>query len=217
MTGSDFYTYVLKKFKRTDKSAEAYEAMTDVIADMRIQIVSPKYSEEAYLSIGTLGEYRMPYPSDMGHLIGSISVTDTSDDSDIGTILKISKEKYDELYTDRLLTTVGNMNTGVPKHFCVFGEQIYIGPVPDKVTYRYNINYSVEDFTEITSGTADVPFSNKYRNILRAGVLAELHNGIENYDESAFWKGEYLEGLGKISSSDKYDESNDEAIRYSGC
>src|SRR3990167_7755775 len=36
MTGSDFYSYLLRRgFKRTDKSAEAFEAITDAIQEMR--------------------------------------------------------------------------------------------------------------------------------------------------------------------------------------
>ena len=216
MTGSEVYAYVLRKFKRTDKETESYEAMTDVIADMRLQFLSAKYAEEAYLAISTLGEYRLPYPSDFGHFVGTITVTDTTDDSEIGILSKISKKKYDELYPDRLLTATSNMSVGVPQHFCVYGEQIFIGPVPDKITYRYSINYTTEDFTSIASDTADVPFSNKYRNILRAGVLSELHNGIENYDEAEYWAGKFGEGLSKIASSEKFDEQDDSAVEYSG-
>lgn len=216
MTGSEFYAYVLRKFKRTDKETEAYEAMTDVIADMRLQFLSSKYSEEAYLAISTSGEYRLSYPSDLGHFVGTITVTDTTDDSEIGILSKISKKTYDELYPDRLLTSTSNMTDGVPKHFCIFGEQIFIGPVPDKTSYRYSINYTTEDFTSIASDTADVPFSNKYRNTLRAGVLSELHNGIENYDEAEYWANKFGEGLSKIAASEKFDEQDDESMRYSG-
>ena len=216
MSGAEFYAYVIRKFKRTDKSADAYEAMTDTIADMRLQFLSAKYIEEAYLSIATLGEYRLPFPSDMGHFIGTINVIETTSDESYPALIKISKQRYDELYPDRLLTNLSNISTGTPQHFAIQGEQIFIGPVPDKVTYQYSINYSTEDLAAITSATADVPFSNKYRAILRAGVLADLHSGVENYDEASFWKNEYIEGLGKIVASEYQDKQDSENVQYSG-
>jgi hypothetical protein len=214
MTGQQMYDYVLNKFKRTDKSTEAYQAMTDVIADMRIQFLSDKYSEEAYLSIATVGGYILPYPADMGHFIGNISFVNTVDNSSYPPLTNISKQRYDELYFDRLQST--NQTTGVPQHFCVYGEQIFIGPIPDSINYRYQINYTTEAFVSIDSTTLDVPFSNKHRNILRSGVLAELHNGIENYQEAQFWKQEYLDGLGKVASSENFDKTDEEPITYSG-
>ena len=114
MTGAEFYAYVIRKFKRTDKSADAYEAMTDTIADMRLQFLSAKYIEEAYLSIATLGEYRLPFPSDMGHFIGTINITETVSDDVYPALIKISKQRYDELYPDRLLTNLSNVSTGTP-------------------------------------------------------------------------------------------------------
>jgi len=216
MTGAEFYAYVIRKFKRTDKSTETYEAITDTIADMRLQFLSAKYTEEAYLSISTLGDYRLPFPSDMGHFIGTINIIDTESDESYGALTKISKQKYDELYPSRLLENYNNMLTGVPRHFAIQGEQIFIGPVPDKTTYQYSINYSTEDLAAITSVTTDVPFSNKYRAILRAGVLADLHSSVENYDEAGFWKNEYLEGLSKVVASEYQDKQDSEPVQYAG-
>jgi hypothetical protein len=108
------------------------------------------------------------------------------------------------------------MLTGVPRHFAIQGEQIFIGPVPDKITYQYSINYSTEDLAAITSVTTDVPFSNKYRALLRAGVLADLHSSVENYDEAGFWKNEYLEGLSKVVASEYQDKQDGEPVQYAG-
>jgi hypothetical protein len=216
MTGLEFHNYILSNFKRTDKSAEIYLAITDTIADMRLQFLSAKHTEEAYLTIDTLGEYRLPFPSDMGHFVGTINIIDTDTDEWLAALTKISKQRYDELYPDRLLTNIGNKNTGTPRHFAIQGEQIFIGPVPDKIDYQYSINYTTEDFAATTSASTDVPFSTKYRAILRAGVLADLHRGIENYDESTFWKNEYQEGLSKIVSSEYQDKQDTESVQYSG-
>jgi len=216
MTGSDFYTYVLKKFKRTDKETECYQAMTDTISDMRLQIVSEDYKEEAYnVGIDTDGEYRIALPADFSHLIGRVTVVDP-DNNDVRTLSKISKEEYDIIYGERLFDAVGDMDTALPKVFCIFGGQIYLGPVPDKLTYKYQINYSTEDSTEITSATTTVPFATKYRNILRAGVLSELHDGLENFQEAQYWRQLYIEGLSKINSNDLDNIRDESNVSYNG-
>jgi len=171
MTGAEFLAYVQRKFKRTDKDTELYEATTDIIADMRRRFLSDYYGEEAYIAgISSVGDYRLAVPSDLGHFIGNISITETSDDTEYPNLEKISKEKYDRLYPDRLLSSSSNMHTGLPRHYCIYGAQVYVGPVPDKTTYRYHVNYTTEAFTAIASGTTTVPFSGAERNVLRSGV-----------------------------------------------
>jgi len=219
MTGAEFYAYVLRKFKRTDKSTEAYEAMTDVIADMRLQFLSEDYKEEAYSSgISTIGEYKLGLPSDFGHLIGDISVTDTSADEEWWTLKKVSKQEYDDMYLDRLLTDSDKVDKDCPVHYCIYANQIFVGPVPDKTTYRYQFNYTTEPTAEVTSATDPVPFTGyNERNTLRAGVLAELYDGMENYEESQYWRGMYMQGLSKIAINDGTNVADNDPIAYGGC
>lgn len=215
MTGTEFRTYVINKFKRDDKDTELYQATTDIIADMRLQFNSEDYKEEAYASgIAALGEYKMALPSDFGHIIGNVSITDSASNQDYGQLVKVSKDKYDELTTDRLLTS--GQNFGVPQYFCIYGKELFISPVPDKTTYRYHLNYTTEDFTEITAATTNVPFSNQYRNILRCGVLAELYDGMENFDEANYWRTMYTAGLLKIKQNDDGNVQDDESVCYRG-
>ena len=213
MTGANFLAYIKRKFIRTDKDTEAYEAMSDVIADIRLRMNSEEYKQEAYIvGIGTLGEYRIALPTDFGHLLGSITITDPSTDQVVCVAEKISKEKYDELYADRLLT---NQNDGVPKHFCIYGEQIYLGPVPDSTAYKYQLNYTTEDYAVIESST-EVPFTDKYRNIMRCGVHAELHDGLENFEEAGYWRTLYEIGLEKIAKNDDDNIDDNQPCEYSG-
>jgi hypothetical protein len=217
MTGSQFYAYVLRKFKRTDKETEAYEAMTDVITDMRLQFYSEDYKEETYSSgISAIGEYKLGLPSDFGHIIGDISMIDTDDDQEYPTLTKISKQRYDDLYPERLLSDTNKMTTLHPGHYCIYGNQVFLGPVPDKTTYRYQFNYTTEDSDDINSETDPVPFTEKYRNVVRAGVLAELYDGMENYEEANYWRTMYVDGLGKIVANDETNVQDDEQIQYSG-
>jgi len=216
MLGSTFYTYVLKKFIRTDKETEAYQAMTDIISDMRIQFNAEPFKEEAYIvGITTLGEYRIAIPSDFGHLIGDITLIDP-DSNARRELKKLDKQEYDRKYADRLFDTFGDTYSGEPIDYCLYGEQFFLGPVPDKITYKYQINYSTEDSTEITSATTNVPFTDKHRNIVRSGVLAELHELLENYQEAGYWKAIYQNGLDKVIANDNDNIADHMNTTYNG-
>ena len=219
MTGANFYAYVLRKFKRTDKSTEAYEAMTDTVSLMQIKFNSDNYSQESYISgIDTIGEYQIGLPTDFGQIIGTVSVTDTASDDNYANLNKISKQAYDAKYGDRLLTSTGNMNLAVPRDFCIYAGQLYIGPVPDLITYRYQINYTTENATEVASGTATVPFTAelRHRNVLRNGVLFELHDGLENFEEAAYYKQLFLDGLNDIVKQEASNRADGVGVSYSG-
>ncbi len=217
MTGSEMLAYVKRKFKREDKDAEIYEAMTDVIADMCIQFYPEDFKEEATLTgTITLGEYKLPVPADFGHILGEISIMDTANESRFYPLTKISKIQYDQMYPDRQFSTTTNMTLSRPRHFCVYGNQIFIGPIPDKTTYQYQLNYTTIGFETVTASTDPVSFTDKYRNILRSGILSELHNGMENYEEAGYWKEEYLKGLSKIAANDDANTSDNTNASYSG-
>lgn len=219
MSGSAFYTYVLRKFKRTDKSTEVYDAITDTIANMRTKFAFDDYKEEAYVTgISTLGGFQIALPSDFKHIIGTISIVDTDTDQYYDPLVQISKQKYDELYPDRLLSTVASMNKDVPRHFCIYAAQLYVGPVPDKITYQYQINYATEETSAVTSSTTAVPFTNDYmqRTVLRSGTLYELNEGLENFEEAAYWKAVYLDGLETLIKMEKENLADSGRVEYHG-
>ena len=220
MTGAETYAYILRKFIRPDKETEVYEAITDVISDIHVKFKPADYTEETYVSgISTVGEYQIALPSDFGHIIGTISLTDTSGDTQYDNLKKISKQTYDAKYTDRLLTSTGNMNLSVPRDFCIYAGQIYVGPVPDLTTYRYQMNYTTENTSEIASDTAVVPFTSELRdrNMLRNGVLFELHDGLENFEEAAYYKALFLDGIkGLIERERRNAAPTSENVAYNG-
>jgi hypothetical protein len=216
MNGSQFKDYVVRIFKRTDKDTEIYEATTDIVADMRIQMKSELYKEEAYVAgIENIGEYKIGLPSDFGHLIGKVTIVDDASGYS-GTLNKLSKSAYDEKYGDRLHTSLSNVDRSIPKDFCIYAGQIYLGNVPDAITYKYFINYTTEDFADILSTTDVVPFTDRYRRTLRAGVLMELYNGLEFLDEANYWKNEYAEGISKMISNDADNVSSKDGVSYHG-
>jgi hypothetical protein len=220
MTGTEFLNYVLRKFIRTDKDTEVYEATTDTISLMRIKFNPESYKEEAYLAgISNVGDYALGVPVDFGQIIGTISMTETAADQQYSNLKKISKLEYDEKYTDRLLTTASNKNTGVPAEFCIYGNQFLIGPVPDLITYRYYINYTTESSSDVTSASDPVPFTQelRYRNVLRNGVMFELHDGLENFEEASYYKALFLDGLNDIQLQEARNTSSSGlAVRYNG-
>jgi len=219
MDGATFYAYVLRKFIRTDKSTEVYEATTDTVANMLIKFKSDDFKEEAYITgISAVGDYQIALPSDFGHLIGNVSVIDTSNDNAYCEMNKISKQTYDEKYADRLLDSTGNMNLSVPRDFCIYAGQLYIGPVPDKTDYKFQINYTTEQTAEVASDTVAVPFTTRYshRVVLRNGVLFELHDGLENFEEAAYYKSLFLNGLNDIVEMENDNRSDNERVVYQG-
>lgn len=214
MTGAEFLTYVRSTFRRTDKDAQIYEATLDTIMDMRLRFNSEDFKYEAYATIADIGDYKMTLPDDFAHLIGEITMEDTASDTSYGTLDKISKKRYDELYPFR--TTVANRNTGVPQHFCLYGRELFIGPPADKDTYQFQVNYTTEDATEITALTPEVPFANRHRKTIRYGVMKELYLGLENYQEAEVWSNLYEADLMKIIRNDMDNISDNDSIRYHG-
>jgi len=216
MDGVSFLAYVKRILKRTDKDTEIYEAMTDVISDIRLQIKTEDYKEEAYSAgISSLGDYRIALPSDFGHIMGEITLVDNSS-GHTRTLKKISKQTYDELYGDRLHTDSSDVNDAMPIHFCIYGNQVFFGPVPDSTSYRYYMNYSTENSADITSATDPVPFSAKYRSMLRSGVLAEIYTGLEAFEEANYWKQLYVDGLLKLKTNEDNNIADNQGVVYHG-
>lgn len=215
MTGAELLAYVKRSFKRTDKDDEIYEAMTDVVADVRIQLKTEDYKEEAFIGgVAALGDYKVAVPLDFQHLIGDVTVVD--DGNCVKTLEKISKQAYDRLYGDRLHSAVADSTSGFPIHYCIYAQQIFLGPVPDSTSYVYQINYTTELYTAITASTDPVPFSEMHRTMLRAGILAEVYAGVEFFDESNYWREIYRSELLKLNSLDANNIADTQGVAYNG-
>jgi hypothetical protein len=189
MTGSEWRDYVLRcGFRRTDKDSELYEATTDTIQEMRRRFMFDEAEVDSTTTdtISVSGDFKIDLESDMGLLLG---VT-LQDGVNASRLTQKSKSEFDELYPDINVTA----DRGYPTHFCVYAGSIYIGPIPDSVTYTYRLNYSRRAGT-ITSSTAGVPFTNLYREILADGVLSRLYKGLEEYDKANYHRGAYEEGM----------------------
>lgn len=179
MSGSAFRDYIVddKGFARTDKDHQIYVATTDAIQKLRRRFDFDEAKAEALSTdqIETLGEFKLDIESDMGLLLDV-----TLEDGDFGTpLVQVSRARFNELYPG--INVDGQK--GYPKHYCVYGQQIQIGPIPDSVDYGYRLGYSRRAGT-VTSSTAGVPFTDLYRDVLADLVLMFLYDGLEEYDKA---------------------------------
>lgn len=217
MTGPNFLAYVKRTFKRTDKDTELYEAMTDTVFDVRLRFYSQDFKTRSTALTGctTEGDYSLTLPTDFGHIIGQVAVKETDADADYPPLVKISIEEYDRLYPDRTLDA-DNRLKGVPKHFCIYGGNIFVGPCVDKTTYEFYINYTEEDETDITASTTSVPFTDRYREVIKHGVLMRMYRDLEMYDEASIYEAKYEQGIAKIAANDETNSNASGSIEYSG-
>ena len=174
MSGIDFLAYVKRIFKRTDKDTELYDAMTDAISELRriYSFDEDEIETTTTDTISVLGDYRLDLESNLGILIGDIQVIDNDDSR---PVQKVAKQIFDILYPNQDSATV---TRDKPAHFAVFDGKIFLGPVPDKTSYTYRINYS-KGSDSISASTVSVPFTKWYREALREGVLAKAWSGLE--------------------------------------
>lgn len=189
MSGSDWADYVRRcGFKRTDKDTELYEATTDAIQEMRRRFMFDEAEAEATTTdtISVLGDFKLDYESDFGLILGIVL-----EDDDTGTPLnKISKDKFDQLYSSINVES----DRGYPEHYCLYAGSIYIGPIPDSTSYSYRISYSKRAGT-VTSATTGVPFTNYYRDILADNVQARLYKGLDEPQKAAEYRAAFEEGF----------------------
>lgn len=200
MLGSDFYAYCLRVFKRTDKETDFYEALTDVIMDIKLRYFFEDFKEEAYSgAIVSLGDYKIQLPQDFGYLIGDAVLQDAGGNDK--QLKKLDKATFDLKYPNpnSLLD-----QRSFPEHYCIYSGQLLLGPVPDSIDYQYQINYSTEAAEQITALTANVPFSDRYRWILRYLVLGELYSNMGFDSEGAKFKSKGEDGIALMVARDEW-------------
>ena len=168
MSGSDFYDYVLRTFKRDDKSTEVYEAITDTIRDLRLRYHFDEATADAVTtdSITVAGDFKIELEDTLGMLLG-VTVQDGENAS---PLILVTKQQFDLLYSDINV----NSNYGYPRHYCVFAGSIYIGPCPDSTAYTYRLSYSTRGGT-VSSSTTAVPFTAVDRELVKHGTLSRLY------------------------------------------
>jgi hypothetical protein len=212
MSGTDFYAYVLKVLKRTDKSAEVYEAATDTIKDMTKRHPFREMKVEAYTTAGitTSTDYRLELPQDFEHLVSDVRLIN-GDESKL--LVKLEKEQFDEKYP---YLSDPDREPGIPKHYCLWNNQILIGPIPDLTTYGYEISYCRKITSAITSDTTAVTLTDNHREAVRSGTLARVFEGLEDYEKAGYWHARHDRDLSIIMGLDTTNENAPAFQEYNG-
>ena len=205
MSAANFYDYVLRTFKRTDKETEVYEAITETVLDIASRTSLDERKVEAYTSAGiTSGsDYKIDLPDDFGRIVGDIRFTD---DNQSWTLIKQSKQEFNDMFPDPDGT---QRITGQPTHYTIFDGQILLGPVPDRTDYYYQLDYSTVTEDTITSTTDEVPFTGIYREVVKNGTMSRLYETLEEPNLADRFRGLYEVGIEKMKERDR---KNTEAI-----
>lgn len=182
MTGQQVRDYIVKSgFKRTDKDDEIYCALTDVVREMRLEFPFQEAESDAAVTdtIGSLGTYALDVNTSFGLLVSTVIMID----GNVGIPLKkITKSQYDQKYPN----PSNAYYRGYPSEWCLFGNQILIGPPPDSIAYTFKMSATADDATaDMLPGTTAVPFSSRYRACLKHGTLAILYADLGMDTESA--------------------------------
>lgn len=195
VSGANWLTYVLRDFKRTDKNDEVFDKTNAAIAEIRRTIATARDEHETSTTdtISSLGDYRLDLESDHGLFVSEIFIRDEDDGR---TLFPISKFRYDMLY-GRWGTASRFRDT--PQHYCIFGGQILLGPVPDSTDYTYVVSYSRGNLTPVTANSVAIPFTTEdYKEILLHGVLWRLFKSVENDDQAGQYLALWEKGLIQI-------------------
>ena len=219
MNGANFLAYVKQTFKRTDKNTEIYTSIADTVMDMRSRMISDEHStvSAALTGITAIGDYQLTLPTDFGHLIGDVLIKDTSADDVYLPLRRISKTEWDVKYNQALATAVGNRLTGTPTEYCFFGGKIYLGSPVDKLAYEFKINYTTEDAPTYTASTASIPFTDQFREVVKAGTLQRMFREVGNYPESDIWGAVYVDGVMNVIENDDFNRDGSvQGLNYNG-
>lgn len=187
MSGQELFDYIQRTLKREDKVTEVYDAITDTIMDMCEKFGFEENKVEAYTTSGitSLGDYKIDLPDNFGHLLGDVR---WSDQDDSHTLAKLSKQQFNEMFPD---PDGDDPIDGEPTHYCLFGRQILLGPVPDDITYEYQIDYSAFPDSAITANSVNVMFTDNARECVKFGTLARFYDDLEEQPMADRYQAKY--------------------------
>lgn len=208
LSGSDWLDYLVNDcgFNRTDKDQALLAATKDTIDDIRRRMLTEDYITEKTVtdSITILGDYRIDLESDFGLMASGVTLQDAAHGKPLN---KISKKEFDRKYTS--FGTAASVR-GIPQDYCISGGQIQIGPVPNSTSYVYIINYSIDDHATITADTVSVPYTDKYREIVKDGVFSRIYSSLKNDDQAAKYGTLYREAM---TAWERREDRNRAAVR----
>lgn len=214
MTGLDWKTYVLRTFKRTDKDSELFDCTNAAIAEIRRKFTTGRDEKETTTTdtITTLGEYRIDLETDFGLPVSNVYIRDSGDGRKLN---KITKDAWDRKY-GIWGTSAGDRD--IPCDYAVFGNQIYLGPVPDKTSYSYVVSYGRANLTAISVASLSVPYTTAdYKECLLHGTLWRLYKLVENDGQASSYKSLWDDDLEQMESVERKKKSALIQVAYMDC
>lgn len=211
-SGSSLRDYIVNAgWLRDDMDDALYEALTDTVLEMEQLFDFDERNIEGIAtdSIVTLGDYKITAESDLGHLISVVVI----DGSFSRPLIPASKALFDALYPNPTADT----DRGFPERFCLYGGYILIGPAPDRISYQYRSAYSQRLTSSIDENTNPVPFSAKYREILKDGVLGRLFKNVKNWDTADRFNNDYSGGMARAVALEKKNRRGVMIMPYQDC
>jgi hypothetical protein len=211
-TGSSLRDYIVNSgWLRDDMDEQLYEAMTDTVLEMEqlFDFDERKIEGTTTDTIVALGDYKIAMEADLGHLISVVII----DGAFSRPLIPASKALFDALYPN---PTADN-DRGFPERFCPFGGYILVGPAPDRVTYQYRMAYSQRLVSSIDELTNPVPFSAKYREVIKDGVLGRLFKNVKNWDAADRFNSDYATGVARAIAQEKKNRRHVMNMPYQDC
>jgi len=209
MTGAEFKDYIVRTFIRTDKDDEIYEAITDVINTIKQRYPFEAFKKISYVvAFDEVGEYSFKLPEDLDHIIGDVIFQNSGESI---PLIKVSKERYDQLEP---FPDDPEVSTGRPSHYTLYQNAVYLHPVPDSISYRYQINYATNSQDPILSGTIAVPFTDFNRLMLKELVLGKMFADLGDDVEGKKHRDEGELLLGLLVEKEKTEIETVETVEY---
>ena len=209
LTGALMAAYIIRSgWRRDDMEDELYDAITDTILEMeqRFQFEERQVETTMAATLGA-GEYKLTLESDLGHLVSLVVV----DGDDARRLTRISKSLFDLWYP-----SAGDMDDGYPEHFALFGGYACIGPRPDQTSYRYRLSYSTCLTETVDASTDPVPFTAKYREVVKDGTLARLFENLKNHSEADRFRALFNMGMDRAETRERRNRGGAGVVAYSG-
>jgi len=180
-------------FKRTDKDSQINQAINDTLREMGAA-VAPRttWNQEWVPTVVGREDYKVP--STLLRIMHPIRLQDSTEGNNSTSsypLQHIPKVEYDRL--EPFPNTPNAKTTARPRFYTIWENCILITPLPDSADYRLEINSG----NEITILNADVdePFlSDQWLETIKAGALARLYNGLQQYEEARIWQNIYIYG-----------------------
>ncbi|MBU0572006.1 MAG: hypothetical protein KKC50_08210 [Candidatus Omnitrophica bacterium] len=211
MTRQEFLGYIIRDgLRRTDKDLEIYEALDDTLYDITTEDF-PFQSTSTSETIALTGVGIYDFPITYSTIINDIKYVDSTGQ---GIILnKISKQQFDIDYSDYNET---QFQPAEPIDYMIYGDKIYLAPFETSVTTEKIIIYGTEIATKLTENDDEPQFADRWRELIKRGVLWRIWNGLGDTVKSDRNFQLYQRDLEKLKRIDTTKSNAVEMVAYSG-